>query len=411
MTEPHPAFHAIAKPVGPICNLDCSYCYYLEKERLYPETASWRLDQPELEAFIKQYIEAQQVPVVSFTWQGGEPTLAGLEYFQRIVNLQRRHAMGKRVENCLQTNAMFLDDEWCEFLARERFLVGVSIDGPQPLHDMYRVSKGGQGSFDRVMDGIERLKQFQVEFNTLTVVHRGNADYGLDVYRFLKSIGSRYLQFLPVVERVHSADDTGLVQLALPDARDAAVTDWSVLPDQHGRFLCEIFNEWVQHDVSRIFVQQFDVALESWLGLTPALCVFRETCGAAIAVEHNGDVYSCDHFVFPDYLLGNVSETSLSELVNSPRQQAFGEAKCSTLPRLCRECDVRFACHGECPKNRFMSTPDGEPGLNYLCPSYLKFFRHIDRYMTFMANELRSRRPPANVMHYARLHPPAAWEV
>jgi uncharacterized protein len=403
MTPHYPAFHVISKPVGPICNLDCHYCFYLEKENLYPGNERWRMSPEVLERYIEQYIAAQQSPRVSFTWQGGEPTLLGLEFFEQVVALQEKHVQGKQIENSLQTNAVLIDDRWAEFLAQHKFLVGVSIDGPRELHDAHRKYKGGRGSFDDVVRGIEALQRSRAEFNTLTVVNRHNGEHPLEVYRFLKEIGSRYMQFIPVVERIAAQPTADGLTLLLPSHGDAAaVAPWSVEPDQYGRFLCAIFDEWVQHDVARYFVQIFDVALESWLGLTPALCVFRETCGSALAVEHNGDIYSCDHFVYPEHRLGNVLDTPLASLVNSPQQIAFGDAKRDTLPAYCRSCEVRFACHGECPKHRFTFTPDGEAGLNYLCAGYKRFFTHIDPFMRYMAAELQQRRPPANVMPWAK---------
>lgn len=398
-----PVFHVIAKPVGPICNLDCTYCYYLEKEHLYPQTRRWELSGEALAAFIRDYIAAQESPVVSFTWQGGEPTLRGVDFFREVVALQKKYADGRKIENALQTNGVLLDDGWGEFLASHAFLVGLSIDGPEHFHDAFRLRKNGRGTFAQVLRGLGFLRKHGVEFNTLTVVNRQNGDHPLDVYQFLKDIGSRFLQFLPAVERISQSPSQAGLQLCLPDdAGPAAIADWSVQPEQFGRFMCDIFDHWVQHDVAQIFVQLFDVALENWLGLTPALCVFRETCGAALAVEHNGDVYSCDHFVNARYRLGNLLETPLGDLANTQRQVDFGLAKRDTLPRYCRECDVRFACHGECPKHRFAVTPDGEPGLNYLCAGYKQFFHHINPFMSFMANELRNRRPPANVMEFAK---------
>ena len=400
---PYPAFHVIAKPAGPICNLDCHYCFYLEKEKLYPGKAQLRMSPQVLEEYICQYISAQASPEVAFTWQGGEPTLMGLEFFEQAVVLQEKHAQGKRITNALQTNAVLIDDRWAEFLARHRFLVGVSIDGPEELHNRFRPFKGGRGSFDDVLRGLRCLQRAGAEFNTLTAVNRVNSHHPLEVYRFLKEIGSQYLQFMPVVERTATQPTAEGLSLVTPAfAGEAAVTEWSVEPLQYGKFLCEIFDEWVQHDVARVFVQLFDVALENWLGMTPALCVFRETCGAALAVEHNGDLYSCDHFVYPEHRLGNILQTPMASLVNSTQQANFGNAKRDTLPQYCRDCDVRFACQGECPQHRFILTPDGEAGLNYLCAGYKHFFSHIDPYMKFMAAELKARRPPANVMTWAR---------
>lgn len=396
-------FHIMAKPVGPICNLDCKYCFYLEKENLYPETSDWRMSDDILESYIRQYIEAQNIPVVSFAWQGGEPTLLGVNYFRRIVELEKKYAKGKRIENAFQTNGILLDDEWGEFLAQNDFLVGLSIDGPRALHDKYRVDKGGKPTFDRVMRGLGYLKKHNVEFNTLTVVQRHNSYHPLEVYRFLKEIGSGFMQFIPIVERIAGASaPDGLVLISPNSNVSARVSPWSVEPIRFGKFLNAIFDEWVRNDVGTYFVQIFDVALESWLGMEPSLCVFRETCGLALAIEHNGDVYSCDHYVYPEYKLGNIIENPLGALVNSRQQRHFGQDKHDTLPRYCRECEVRFACNGECPKHRFLRTPDGEEGLNYLCQGYKLFFNHIDPYMRFMAEELRQRRRPANVMEWVR---------
>lgn len=398
------AFHVMTKPVGPICNLGCKYCFYLEKENLYPAKSTWAMPEEVLETYIRQYIEGQSAPVVGFAWQGGEPTLLRVEYFRRIVELQNKYANGKRVENAFQTNGILLDDQWGEFLAQHNFLVGLSIDGPRDLHDCYRVDNGGQPTFDRVLRGLGYLKKHGVEFNTLTVVHRKNSRHPLAVYRFLKEIGSGFIQFIPIVERIaEKPDSNGLVLIGPNAAQRAAVSSWSVESVQYGKFLCAVFDEWVRNDVGRYFVQLFDVALESWVGMDQSLCVFRETCGAALALEHNGDLYSCDHYVYPENKLGNILERPLESLVRSPRQKQFGLDKRDTLPRYCRECDVRFACNGECPKHRFIRAPDGEEGLNYLCAGYKMFFKHIDPYMKFMAAELRDRRPPANVMQWTRL--------
>jgi uncharacterized protein len=401
----HEAFQVLAKPTGPLCNLDCQYCYYLEKEKLYPGTDRWAMPEKVLESFIRQYIESQDVPVVSFVWQGGEPTLLGVDYFRRVVDLQEKYAAGKAIENAFQTNGVLLDDEWCRFLAEERFLVGVSIDGPRSLHDRFRADRGGGRTFDRVIRGIERLKKHGVDFNTLTVVHRLNSRKPLAIYRFLKEIGSGHIQFIPVVERVASTPGTdGLVLISPTDRAEAEVSDWSVDPLDYGRFLCAVFDEWVRQDVGRQFVQIFEVALGSWLGLSQALCVFRETCGSALAIEHNGDLYSCDHYVYPKNRLGNILESPLHSLVTSQQQQRFGLDKRDTLPSYCRRCEVRFACNGECPKHRFLRSPDGELGLNYLCAGYKLFFRHLDPYMRFMAGELRQGRPAEGVMAWVPLH-------
>jgi uncharacterized protein len=398
------AFHIMAKPIGPICNLDCKYCYYLEKERLYPRGENFRMPEPVLEAFIRQYIEAQDAPEISFAWQGGEPTLLGVNYFRKVVEWQRRYANGKRIVNALQTNGTLLDDEWCEFFTAHEFLIGLSVDGPRELHDRYRVNKGQQPTFDDVMRGLGFLKKHKTEFNTLTVVNRANSQHPLEVYRFLKEIGSGFIQFIPLVERRpdQAARAASLHFSEPPPARDAAagepVTAWSVEARQYGEFLVTIFEEWVRRDVGKVFVQLFDVALGNWMGVGSSLCVFAETCGRALAVEHNGDLYSCDHYVYPRYKLGNLMNQSLGEMVRSPAQRKFGNAKLDTLPRYCRECEVRFACNGECPKHRFIRTPDGEPGLNYLCAGYKRFFQHIRPYLNTMARLVRSGRPAAVIM-------------
>jgi uncharacterized protein len=392
-------FHVLAKPIGPICNLDCKYCFYLEKEALYPQTEKWAMQDEVLESYIRQYIEAHDTPVVNFAWQGGEPTLLGVDYFRRVVEFEKRYANGKRIANAFQTNGVLLSDAWAELFLEHQFLIGLSIDGPRELHDAYRVDKGGQPTFDRVMRGMEVLKRNKVDFNTLTTVHRANAGSPLEVYRFLKENGSGYMQFIPIVERTaQQATGAGLRLIAPAFTGTANVAPWSVEPRQFGRFLCAIFDEWVRKDVGRNFVQIFDISLELWSGMEASLCIFRKKCGTALAIEHTGDLYSCDHFVYPENRLGNIMESALASLVDSAQQQEFGDSKESTLPRYCRDCDVRFACNGECPKHRFTRTPDGEPGLNYLCAGYKMFFHHIDPYMRFMAAELAAGRAPANVM-------------
>ena len=401
----------MSKPIGPICNLDCSYCFYLEKEEMYVQEGrgrrpSWQMSDEVLETYIRQYIQQQDADEINFAWQGGEPTLLGVEFFRKAVTIQQKYAEGKTVHNALQTNATLLDSSWGDFLAAHRFLVGVSIDGPPELHDTYRVDKHGQPTFDRVMQGLDSLKKHGVEFNTMTVVSRANSQHPERVYQFLKDLGSTFLQFIPLVERASPgpmASEQGLIQLTLaPPPRlgeaDAAVTDWTVRAEEWGTFLTTIFDEWVRRDVGRIYVQHFDVALGIWLGYGSSLCVFSETCGKAVALEHNGDLYSCDHFVYPQYRLGNVREQSLQEMIFSEAQTKFGRDKVDTLPRYCRECEVRFACHGECPKHRFLRTPDGEWGLNYLCAGYYHFFNHIDPYMRAMVGLLQSGRAPAEIM-------------
>jgi len=391
----------MTKPAGPLCNLDCKYCFYLEKENLYHDVSEWRMPPNVLEAYIRQYIESQPTANVAFAWQGGEPTVLGVDFFREVVKLQQRYANGKRIENTIQTNGVTLDDEWGKFLSENRFLVGVSIDGPRELHDFYRVDKGGQPTFDRVVRGVDVLKRHGVEFNTLTCVHRNNSYHPLEVYRFLKELGSTFMQFIPIVERISiEPNPDGLVLISPQDTERANVASWSVESSQYGKFLCAVFDEWVRNDVGQYFVQIFDVALESWYGVPQSLCVFAPTCGSALAMEHNGDLYSCDHFVYSRNRLGNILEQPISWLATSEQQQQFGLDKRDTLPRYCRECSVRFACNGECPKHRFISTPDGEPGLNYLCAGYKIFFRHIDPYMKFMAEQVRQQRAPAFVMDW-----------
>lgn len=382
------SFHLLSKPTGPLCNLDCSYCFYLKKEELYPGRKSktrWQMSPEVLEAYVRQYLESQDTPEVEFTWQGGEPTLLGIDFFARAVSLQKRYANGKRISNSLQTNGVLLDHRWGEFLAQNHFLVGLSIDGPEELHDRYRLNKGGKPTFRAVLRGLDILKKHGVEFNTLTVVNRDNGDHPLRVYEFLKQIGSRFHQYIPAVEQDQST-----------------MVPWSVGAEQYGEFLCTIFDRWVCHDVARVFVQLFDVSLQSWLRVPQSLCFFRETCGRAVALEHNGDLYSCDHFVTPEDRLGNILSQSLETMVDSPQQARFGLNKKMQLPGQCQRCSVRFACNGGCPKNRFLTTQDGEPGLNYLCAGYLRFFRHIDPMMRAMADLLRRGLAPAQIMPLAR---------
>lgn len=390
-TFPPPAFNVMLKPRGPICNLDCQYCYYLVKERLYPGSR-FRMADDLLERYTRQYIEAQRVPEVTFVWQGGEPTLMGLEFFERAVELQEKYRRpGMTIHNALQTNGTTLNDAWCAFFKAHGFLIGLSLDGPKELHDAYRVDKGGQPTFDRVMAGLKLLKKHKVDFNILTTLHAANADHPLEVYRFLRDrVRARYVQFIPIVLR---DNETGYQE-------GEAVTGHSITAEQYGHFLITVFDEWVRHDVGRVFVQIFDVALAAWAGAPPGLCIFEETCGHALAMEHNGDLYSCDHFVEPRYFLGNIEQENLLAMVGSEAQRQFGLAKRDTLPRYCRECEVRFVCNGGCPKNRITRTPGGEPGLNYLCAGYRAFFNHVDPAMRFMANELSARRPPANVMQH-----------
>lgn len=379
-------FHVMAKPSGARCNLDCKYCFYLEKEGLYPK-GGLRMSDEVLEAYIRGQIATQpEDGEVLFAWQGGEPTLMGIAFYEKAVAMQKRLGNGRRIANAFQTNGVLLDDAWGEFLGRERFLVGVSIDGPEDLHDLYRVDKGGRPTFDKVMRGIAVLQKHGVEFNTLTVVHRESARRPMDVYHFLKQIGSTHLQFIPLVDRVGESDQ---------------VTDSSVIAADYGSFLCTIWDHWVGNDVSKIFVQLFDVMLGVWLGQPAGLCLFRETCGDAVALEHNGDIYSCDHFVNERHRIGNLLHQGLGDIVRGPEQRRFGQDKADSLPRYCRECEVRFACNGECPKNRFIHTPDGEAGLNYLCSAYKRFLTHANPGLRGMAWLAMNRESPAKIMSLA----------
>jgi len=399
------AFHLLAKPTGAVCNLDCSYCFFLSKELLYPGSR-FRMPDELLETYIRQLVEAHAgVPDVTIAWQGGEPTLMGLDFFRRSVELAERYLRpGQRAEHTIQTNGTLLDEEWAAFFAEQGFLVGISIDGPREIHDTYRVNKGGKGSFDDVMRGLALLRDAGVEWNALTTIHAANTGRGRDVYRFLRDdCGARFIQFIPIIERVAEAEEDGEVPWAswrdrpLYVQEGERVTARSVSGEQYGRFLIDVFEEWVRRDVGDVYVQMFDVALANWVGAPPTLCIHSETCGLALALEHTGDLYSCDHFVEPRFKLGNIHEMHMLELVASQQQRQFGLDKRDTLPRYCLECDVRFACHGGCPKDRFISTPDGESGLNYLCAGYKAFFHHVDRPMRFMSEQLWRDGAPAEI--------------
>ena len=407
MSSAPPAFHLLAKPTGAQCNLDCDYCFFLSKEMLYPDSR-FRMSDEQLEEYVRQLIEAHaRVPEVTIAWQGGEPTLMGLDFFRRSVEVAERYLKpGQRAVHTIQTNGTLIDGEWAEFFRENDYLVGISIDGPEEIHDAYRVTKGGRGTFEKVMRGLGHLRAAGVEFNALTTLHAANAGRGSEVYRFLRDeCGARYMQFIPIIERIPEAEADGTVPWSswrdrpLYEQRGEFVTGRSITGEQYGRFLIEVFEEWVRRDVGEVYVQMFDVALANWYGEPPGLCVHSETCGLALALEHNGDLYSCDHFVEPDYRLGNIAETPMIELVASPRQREFGQDKLDTLPQQCLDCDVRFACHGGCPKDRFIYTPDGEPGLNYLCDGYLEFFHHINEPMRAMCELLKLGRAPAELMH------------
>jgi serine-type anaerobic sulfatase-maturating enzyme len=400
-------FHVLAKPTGAICNLDCKYCFFLSKEMLYPGSR-FRMADDMLETYIKQLLEAHQTPEVRVAWQGGEPMLMGLDFFKRSIDYAEKHKKpDQRVAYTIQTNGTKVDDEWSVFFKEHGFLVGLSVDGPRERHDAYRVDKGGNGSFDQVMRGWELLSRHSVDTNIMCTVHAANADHPLEVYRFFRDdLKTEFIQFIPIIERVTAETlpianigwgERGSDPRPLYTQEGDQVTDRSVKPEQYGRFLSLIFDEWVRRDVGKVYVQMFDVTLGAHVGQY-SLCVFAPTCGSALALEHNGDLYSCDHFVEPKFKLGNIKETSMAELVASEQQRQFGQDKHDTLPRYCRQCEVRFACNGGCPKDRFINTPDGEPGLNYLCAGYKMFFTHVDRPMQVMAGLLRRGRYADEVM-------------
>ena len=397
-------FHLMTKPIGPACNLRCDYCFYLEKERLFPASERFRMRDDVLGSYILQYLESQLGPELQFAWQGGEPTLMGLDFFRKIVKLQRKHAQGRMIHNSLQTNGTLLDDEWCDFLAKEKFLVGLSLDGPRHIHDRHRVKADGSGSFDEVMRGLRLLKKHRVEFNSLTCVSAASAGHGREIYRFLRKQGIKYMQFIPIVERVPGvrATELGLDADVPPypgdEPRNTAVQPYTVKPEDYGALLVDIFKTWIKKDVGRIYVNHFDLALSAWVGQEPPLCVYARQCGDALALEHDGSVYSCDHYVYPTYRLGNIMEQSLAGLVGSEKQRAFGEDKETSLPEYCRECRYLFACNGDCPKHRFSNAPDGKPGLSYLCAGLKRFFSYADPYLTRMAELHKSERPAADIM-------------
>jgi len=381
----HPLY-MMAKPAGPMCNLSCRYCYYLEKSDLYQEYINKVMSDTLLENFIDEYITSQTMPNVLFTWHGGEPLMRPLSFYKNVIKLQKQYSRGRNIDNCIQTNGTLLTDEWCQFLHDNKWLVGISIDGPQEFHDKYRRNKLGMSSFYKVMNGIRLLNKHQVEWNAMAVINDNNVEHPLEFYHFFKDINCHYIQFSPIVER----DQNG------------KLTPESVTPEQWGNFLCTIFDEWVHNDVGEYYIQLFDATLANWVGVAPGICSMAKTCGHAGIIEFNGDVYSCDHFVYPEYKLGNLNEKTLVEMMYSERQKSFGLSKSTSLPRKCRECKYLFACNGECPKNRFIQTEDCESGLNYLCEGYYKFFDHVAPYMDYMKKELDADRAPANIMKEIR---------
>lgn len=392
--------YVMLKPVSSICNLACEYCYYLEKNNLYKTDRpadKFIMSDELLERFVEEYINSQTQPQVLFTWHGGETLMRPLSFYKRAMELQKRYARGRQIDNCIQTNGTLLNDDWCRFFKENNWLVGVSIDGPQEFHDEYRRNKQGLPSFIKVMQGINLLNKHGVEWNAMAVVNDFNADYPLDFYNFFKEIGCHYIQFSPVVERILPHQDGR--NLASPMENEGGkLSDFSITPEQWGNFLCTIFDEWVKEDVGTYYIQLFDSTLANWMGEQPGVCTLAKTCGHAGVMEYNGDVYACDHFVFPEYKLGNIYSNTLVSMMYGEEQQAFGANKMNALPTQCKECEFLFACNGECPKNRFDTTVSGEPGLNYLCKGYYQFFSHVAPYMDFMKNELMHQRPPANVM-------------
>lgn len=396
--------YLMAKPVGSTCNLRCTYCYYLEKSNLYrnenPKGLSAMSDDM-LELYVRKYIEAQTMPQVLFTWHGGEPLMRPLRFYEKALEMQKKYGRGMLIDNCIQTNGTLLTDQWCEFFKQNNWLVGVSIDGPREFHDEYRRARTGAPSFSKVMHGIDLLNRHGVEWNAMAVVNDYNADHPLEFYDFFKEIGCRYIQFTPIVERILPHSDGRHLASALDRDRDIPVAPFSVSPQQWGNFLCAVFDRWVRQDVGSTFIQLFDATLANWAGHEPGVCSMARSCGHAAVMEHNGDIYSCDHFVFPEYRLGNLRSQSLVEMIAGERQTTFGLAKRASLPRQCVECRFTDICNGECPKNRFALTADGEAGLNYLCSGYYRFFDHVAPYMEFMKSEFEAGRAPANVMKVA----------
>jgi len=395
------SFQSMVKPIGSICNLNCSYCYYLEKEKLYKNYSNHRMDDKLLEIFIRQQIESQQIPKISFVWQGGEPSLLGIDYFEKVVKLQLKYGEGKEIINSFQTNGTNITDGWCRFFKDNNFLVGLSIDGPEKLHNRFRKYKNGSGSFTRILNSIKSLKYYGVEFNTLTVVNQYNVDFPLEIYDFLKEQGSRFIQFIPLVEVISKqSTQDGLYLLSPEDIGESEIAPWSVESKKYGDFLIAIFDQWVKYDVGDYFVPTFDATLANWIGVTSGMCAYNETCGNAPVIEFNGDIYPCDHYVYPSNLIGNLKNMSLLESMKDLKMQQFGLAKKATLPEQCRKCRYHFACHGECPKNRIALTQKGEKGLNYFCEGLYKYFSHVTPYMEFMSREIRAGRSVKDVRFF-----------
>jgi uncharacterized protein len=398
-------FHIMAKPVGPCCNLNCTYCYYLEKKAMFSTSETNRMTDEILEAFISKYIDSQPVSEVPFVWQGGEPTLLGIDFYKRIVALQKKYSKGKAIRNSLQTNGTLLDDEWCKFLKKHNFLVGLSLDGPEDMHNRYRRDFSGKAVFDSVLRGLKLLQKYGIDYNVLCCINKESSKKPLDIYHFLKEQGVSFIQFMPIVERMPDAraEKVGL-KLGVPPELDkeeeVEVTPWSVEPESYGDFLITVFDEWVRNDVDKIFVMNFEWAISSWRGYYPCACFFSNKCGRCLVIEHNGNIYSCDHYVYPHHYLGNILTDDLNKMVNSAEQISFGEIKETKLPQDCKDCDALFACRGECPKHRFTKAIYyvDEPGLNYLCAGYKKYFEHIHRYVKTIAQLIENNYPASLVM-------------
>lgn len=396
-------YHLLAKPIGPLCNLNCQYCFYTEKSSFFPAKENYRMTDQVLEAFIKEYI-SQDLPEIQFVWQGGEPSLLGLEFFRKAVGLQKKYARGKKIINSFQTNGVLLNEDWCRFFKANAFLVGLSLDGPREFHDRYRFDHAGKPTFDSVLKNLSLLKKYNIQFNVLVCVTRESSKHPQEVYHFLKEQKIKYIQFTPIVERIPSDSERkqSLKHASPPllhvDDKKVKVTPYSVISEEYGHFLIEIFEEWVRNDVGSVFIMNFEWALESWLGLDSTICIFSKNCGQALAIEHNGAIYSCDHYVYPDYLLGNILNENPKKMLESKKHQQFSYHKKGSLPNKCLKCEALFACNGECPRHRFLQTPDGEPGLSYLCEGYYKYFRHIHRYMKVMVKLIENGLPAADVM-------------
>ncbi|MCL1043861.1 anaerobic sulfatase maturase [Shewanella electrodiphila] len=391
--------HVMAKPIGAVCNIDCDYCYYLSKQDLleYKKGCSPEMDESLLEEYIQQYISQQNTPEIIFSWQGGEPTMLGLDYFKKVVEYQQKHCpKGVVISNDLQTNGTLLNDEWCQFFKANNFLIGLSIDGPELMHNTYRTNRAGRGTFRQVMLAVELLHKYEVRFATLTCVNKVTSQSPVEVYRFLRDVvKSPQMQFIPIVEQKTFRTDAPQTDTKAPQYRQgdkrlipgnksSVMEPWCVSDEAWGNFLIAVFNEWVMHDFGKIMVQYFEASVEAWMGNKNPLCTLGQVCGKGLALEPNGDVFACDHYVYPEYKIGNIKDTPLADMAFSEKQQSFGLAKSRGINSQCSQCEYQFACYGECPKNRFISSRDGEPGLNYLCAGWKKFFAYIDKPLAYI---------------------------